>query len=80
MARPQQQNGTSVAAMLPNPAQTYDSGMRKLIITMTVIVSAMLELIDTTIVNVAITQISGNLGASIDDVAWVVTSLSLIHI
>ena len=69
MAQSPQQNGTAVAAMLPNPAQTYDTGFRKIIITLTVIVSAMLELIDTTIVNVAITQISGNLGASIDDVA-----------
>jgi DHA2 family multidrug resistance protein len=80
MARPQQQNGTSVAAMLPNPAQTYDTGLRKLIITLTVIVSAMLELIDTTIVNVAITQISGNLGASIEDVSWVVTSYAIANV
>ena len=80
MARPQQQNGTSVAAMLPNPVQTYDSGMRKIIITLTVIVSAMLELIDTTIVNVAITQISGNLGASIEDVSWVVTSYAIANV
>ena len=80
MAQPQQKNGTAVAAMLPNPAQTYDTGFRKIIITLTVIVSAMLELIDTTIVNVAITQISGNLGASIDDVAWVVTSYAIANV
>ncbi len=80
MARREQQNGTSVAAMLPNPAQTYDTGLRKLIITLTVIVSAMLELIDTTIVNVAITQISGNLGASIEDVSWVVTSYAIANV
>ena len=80
MAQSPQQNGTAVAAMLPNPAQTYDTGFRKIIITLTVIVSAMLELIDTTIVNVAITQISGNLGASIDDVAWVVTSYAIANV
>ncbi len=80
MAKSQQQNATAVAAMLPNPAQTYDTGFRKIIITLTVIVSAMLELIDTTIVNVAITQISGNLGASIDDVAWVVTSYAIANV
>jgi DHA2 family multidrug resistance protein len=80
MAQSSQQSGTAVAAMLPNPAQTYDTGFRKIIITLTVIVSAMLELIDTTIVNVAITQISGNLGASIDDVAWVVTSYAIANV
>jgi len=80
MAQPQQQNGTTVAAMLPNPAHHYETGVRKLIITLTVIVSAMLELIDTTIVNVAITQISGNLGASIEDVAWVVTSYAIANV
>ncbi|MEI6847648.1 MAG: DHA2 family efflux MFS transporter permease subunit [Chlorobiaceae bacterium] len=66
--------------MLPNPAHHYETGVRKLIITLTVIVSAMLELIDTTIVNVAITQISGNLGASIEDVAWVVTSYAIANV
>ncbi|MBV5304599.1 MAG: DHA2 family efflux MFS transporter permease subunit [Chlorobium sp.] len=66
--------------MLPNPAHTYDTGVRKLIITLTVIVSAMLELIDTTIVNVALTQISGNLGASIEDVAWVITSYAIANV
>ena len=80
MARVEQQNGVAVAAMLPNPAQTYDTGFRKIIITLTVIVSAMLELIDTTIVNVALTQISGNLGASIDDAAWVITSYAIANV
>jgi len=80
MARSEQQSGIAVAAMLPNPVHTYDTGFRKIIITLTVIVSAMLELIDTTIVNVALTQISGNLGASIEDVAWVVTSYAIANV
>ncbi len=76
----QQQNGITVAATLPNPAPHYETGVRKIIITLTVIVAAMLELIDTTIVNVALTQISGNLGASIEDVAWVVTSYAIANV
>jgi len=76
----QQQQGTTVAAMLPNPAHHYETGIRKIIITVTVIVAAMLELIDTTIVNVALTQISGNLGASIEDVAWVITSYAIANV
>ncbi len=80
MAQAQQQKSIAVAAMLPNPAHHYETGLRKVIITLTVIVSAMLELIDTTIVNVALTQISGNLGASIEDVAWVITSYAIANV
>lgn len=38
-----------------------EHGLRKWIITLTVIMAALLELIDTTIVNVALPQIMGNL-------------------
>ncbi len=62
------------------PAHAYETGIRKVIITVTVIVAAMLELIDTTIVNVAINHISGNLGASIEDVSWVVTSYAIANV
>ncbi|TCD48246.1 DHA2 family efflux MFS transporter permease subunit [Chlorobium sp. N1] len=58
----------------------YETGARRTIITLTVIVAAMLELIDTTIVNVAINHISGNLGASIEDVSWVVTSYAIANV
>ena len=59
---------------------TYETGTRRFIITFTVTVAAMLELIDTTIVNVAITQISGNLGASIEDVSWVIISYAIANV
>ena len=62
------------------PGHTYETGFRKVIITVTVIIAAMLELIDTTIVNVAINHISGNLGASIEDVSWVVTSYAIANV
>jgi MFS transporter, DHA2 family, multidrug resistance protein len=71
--------GTTTAAALP-PEHTYETGFRKVIITVTVIIAAMLELIDTTIVNVAINHISGNLGASIEDVSWVVTSYAIANV
>ncbi|MCF8216373.1 MAG: DHA2 family efflux MFS transporter permease subunit [Chlorobium sp.] len=73
-------SGTATAASLQAGGHSYETGARRVIITLTVIVSAMLELIDTTIVNVAITQISGNLGASIEDVAWVVTSYAIANV
>jgi DHA2 family multidrug resistance protein len=45
----------------------------KWIITITVILASMIELIDTSIVNVALPQMMGNLGATLDQIAWVVT-------
>jgi len=48
-------------------------GLKKWVITFTVITASLLELIDTTIVNVALPQIQGNLGATLEDVAWVST-------
>ncbi len=49
-------------------------GARKWIITLTVIMASLIELIDTSIVNVALPQMMGNLGATLDEVAWVVTA------
>jgi len=48
-------------------------GARRWIITVTVILASILELIDTTIVNVALPQMMGNLGATLEEIAWVVT-------
>ncbi len=73
----------TIATAVPGAQATehhYETGIRKWIITITVIVAAMLELIDTTIVNVAINHISGNLGASIEDVSWVVTSYAIANV
>jgi DHA2 family multidrug resistance protein len=57
-----------------------EQGLRKLIITITVIAAAIIELIDTSIVNVALTDMSGNLGATLEDVAWVVTSYAIANV
>ena len=54
-----------------------ETGFRKWIITVTVITASLLELIDTTIVNVSLPQIQGNLGATLTDAAWVVTGYSV---
>ena len=54
-----------------------EQGFRKWIITITVIMASLLELIDTTIVNVSIPQIQGNLGATLEDVAWVTTGYAV---
>jgi len=46
----------------------------KWIITITVVLSSVIELIDTTIVNVSLPQMMGNLGATLDEIAWVITA------
>lgn len=48
-------------------------GFDKWIIIITVISASLLQLIDTSIVNVTLTQMMGNLGASLGEIGWVVT-------
>src|ERR1044071_5373535 len=52
-------------------------GSRRAIITITAIMCALLEIVDTTIVNVALTNMSGELGATISEVGWVVTAYAI---
>src|SRR6185436_12657178 len=52
-------------------------GSRRVIITITCIVCALLEIVDTTIVNVAITDMRGNLGATLTEVGWVITAYAI---
>ncbi|TDW99391.1 DHA2 family efflux MFS transporter permease subunit [Dinghuibacter silviterrae] len=55
-------------------------GFRRWIITITVIVASLLELIDTTIVNVALPNIMGNLGATLEDANWIVTGYAVANV
>src|SRR3984885_5411984 len=57
-----------------------ETGFRKWIIVVTIITSTIIELIDTTIVNVSINTMSGNLGASLEDTAWVITSYAIANV
>lgn len=52
-------------------------GSRRVIITITVIFCALLEIVDTTIVNVALNDMRGNLGATLTEVAWVITAYAI---
>lgn len=56
------------------------TGFKRAIIVITAITAAILELIDVTIVNVALNQMAGSLGATIEDVAWVVTSYAIANV
>ncbi len=48
-------------------------GMRRVFVTLAVILAALLEIVDTTIVNVALPNIQGNVGASQDEGTFIVT-------
>src|SRR6201986_2673671 len=52
-------------------------GSRRVIITITAIFCALLEIVDTTIVNVALNDMKGNLGATLNEVGWVITSYAI---
>ncbi len=52
-------------------------GMRRVIITITAVTAALLEIVDTTIVNVALNDMKGNLGATLTEIGWVVTAYAV---
>lgn len=55
-------------------------GFRRVIITITAIFCALLEIVDTTIVNVALNEMKGSLGVTLTDVAWVVTAYAIANV
>src|SRR5438067_9788211 len=46
---------------------------RAILIVLTAAIASLLEIIDSSIVNVAIPTMMGNLGATLDEIAWVTT-------
>lgn len=58
----------------------YPAGAEKWILIITAISCAILELIDTTIVNVSLREISGNIGATTTEIAWVITAYSIANV
>jgi len=55
-------------------------GWKRVIITITAVMCALLEIIDTTIVNVALNEMKGNLGATLNDVSWVITAYAIANV
>ena len=58
-------------------ASLVEYGSRRIIITITCIVCALLEIVDTTIVNVALTDMKGNLGSTTSEIGWVITAYAI---
>ncbi|MFP9118636.1 DHA2 family efflux MFS transporter permease subunit [Flavobacterium sp. RNTU_13] len=66
------------AATVSNDLVEY--GFRRVIITITAVLCALLEIVDTTIVNVALNEMRGSLGATLTDVAWVITAYAIANV
>jgi MFS transporter, DHA2 family, multidrug resistance protein len=57
-----------------------EHGLRRAIVSVAVIAATLLEIIDTTIVNVALPNIQGNFGIAIDLSAWIVTGYIIANV
>ena len=55
-------------------------GWRRALITIAIVTATLLEIIDVTIVNVALPNIEGNFGASVDEVAWIGTGYIIANV
>ena len=53
---------------------------RHLVVVGTVATAAMMQLIDTSIVNVSLSQMMGNLGATLEDISWVITAYAVANV
>ncbi|MFI5231813.1 MAG: DHA2 family efflux MFS transporter permease subunit [Gemmatimonadales bacterium] len=66
--------------MMPAVDPSADKYRYKYLIGIAVTMAAMLELIDTSIVNVAIPHMMGNLGATLDEISWVSTGYIIANV
>ncbi len=57
-----------------------EHGLRRALVTIAVVGATLLEIIDTTIVNVALPNIQGNFGVPVDQAAWVVTGYIIANV
>ncbi|MBL7782857.1 MAG: DHA2 family efflux MFS transporter permease subunit [Saprospiraceae bacterium] len=56
------------------------SRFARFFIVLTTVSAAVMELVDTSIVNVALSQMAGSLGVTIEDVSWVITSYAIANV
>ena len=73
--------GTGFGRALPGvPRDVVEHGWRLGVITFAIITATLLEIIDVTIVNVALPNIQGNFGASVDQAAWIGTGYIIANV
>src|SRR5919199_6132445 len=62
------------------PSPDHDRYKNRYLIAIAVTLASVLELLDTSIVNVAIPDMMGNLGATLDEIAWVSTGYIIANV
>src|SRR5436305_8662447 len=78
VARVLERNGAAEERPLVEPIAAPPEGApHKYLIAFAVVLAALMQVIDSSIVNVALPDMMGNLGASLDEIAWVSTGYIL---
>jgi DHA2 family multidrug resistance protein len=72
--------GSDHRLLSPLAARLADRGILKWVIALTAALGAILEIIDTSIVNVAMPDIQGNLGATLAEVGWISTGYACANV
>ncbi len=62
------------------PRSVIEYGWRRTLITLAIVTATLLEIVDVTIVNVALPNIQGNFGASVDEAAWIGTGYIIANV
>lgn len=62
------------------PRSVIEYGWRRSLITLAIVTATLLEIVDVTIVNVALPNIQGNFGASVDEAAWIGTGYIIANV
>jgi len=70
----------SAEAVFPRALDDERFDLRRLAIIFAVLLATLLEIIDSSIVNVALPDMMGNLGATLDEIGWVVTGYILSNV
>ncbi len=65
---------SSVPAAGAHPHHELPTGAERLMVTLAVMSATLIQVLDTTIVNVALPHMAGQLGATTDQISWVLTS------
>jgi len=66
-------SSTEAPAVDLTSEEEYRLDLKRLLIVIAVMLAVVLEIIDTSIVNVALPSMMGNLGATLDEIDWVIT-------
>jgi len=74
---PTQRGAPAGSAPMEPPRTTRAGAEHKYLIAFAVVLAALMQVIDSSIVNVALPDMMGNLGASLDEIAWVSTGYIL---